>query len=70
MVLCQLAPNEAQMKRFWDLYNAISGVKDNDTNLMQIILEQAEPYFAGDKSLDETVDLIQRRVSLYVNENR
>ena len=70
MVLYQLTPNEAQMERFWDLYNAISLVENTDRDVMQIILEQAGTYFAGDKSLEETADLIQRRVSLYVNENR
>lgn len=70
MVLYCLAPNEAQMERFWDLYNAIDSVAGNDAEIMEIILEEAAPYFAGDKSLDETADLIQSRVSLYVNENR
>ena len=33
-------------------------------------MEAAGPYFAGDKTLDETVRLIQSRAELYVNENR
>ena len=33
-------------------------------------MEQADVYFAGDKSLEETVQLIQNRASLYENENR
>lgn len=70
MVLYQLAPSEAQMERFWDLYNAIDHVENSDTAIMNVIAEQADAYFAGDKSLEETADLIQRRVSLYVNENR
>lgn len=70
MVLYQLAPNEAQMERFWALYNATSCVQDTESDVLLIVTEQARPYFAGDKSLDETADLIQRRVNLYVNENR
>lgn len=70
MVLYCLAPNEAQMERFWDLYNAIDSMAGNDREIMDILLEEAGPYFAGDKSLDETADLIQSRVSVYVNENR
>ena len=70
MMLYQLAPNEIQMERFWDLYHAIDRVESSNSNIMRIIEEQAEIYFAGDKSLDETVDLIQRRAELYVNENR
>ena len=70
MILYQLAPNELQMERFWDLYYAIDSVKSSDAAIMSIIQEQADIYFAGDKSLDETADLIQRRAALYVNENR
>ena len=36
----------------------------------EIITDQAGAYFSGDKSLDETVKLIQDRVNLYINENR
>ncbi|MCM1561436.1 MAG: hypothetical protein NC123_18160 [Butyrivibrio sp.] len=39
-----------------------------DHTLYNIVLEEAQSYFAGDKTLDETVDIIQRRVSLYVAE--
>ena len=70
MVIYELAPSEAQMERFWKLYNSIDHVCTEDAALLDIILEQAQPYFAGDKALDETADLIQRRASLYVNENR
>lgn len=70
MVVYQLAPNELQMERFWDLYNAINCVGGAESEVWKIIREQAEIYFAGDKSLDETADLIQRRATLYVNENR
>ena len=65
-----LAPTEAQLERFWNLYNAIDHVTGEDDELLDIIVEQAQPYFAGDKTLDETARLIQNRVQLYVNENR
>ena len=70
MLLYRLAPSERQMERFWDLYNAIDSVGSCDSTIMNIIQEQAEIYFAGDKTLDETAALIQNRVTLYVNENR
>ena len=70
MILYQLAPNELQMERFWDLYNAIDSVEGSDSTIMDMIQDQAAVYFAGDKSLDETAELIQRRAALYVNENR
>jgi hypothetical protein len=37
---------------------------------MNIITEEAANYFNGQKSLDETADIIQNRVTTYVNENR
>ena len=72
MVIYPLTLSEAQAERFMDLYNATSRMTATDPvyTLENLITEQAQPYFAGDKSLDETVDLIQRRVTLYVNENR
>ena len=63
------APTEAQMDRFWRLYESTEQITGRNDTLLDIILEQSEPYFAGDRSLDETVDLIQRRAKLYVNEN-
>ena len=65
-----MSPSQEQMDRFWALYNSIDHVTGDDEDLMNIILEQAEVYFAGDKSLDETAALIQNRAKLYVNENR
>lgn len=70
MAAYQMSPNEAQVERFWKLYNAIGRMGGGDLTLLNIILEQAAPYFAGDRSLEETADLIQRRASLYVNEDR
>ena len=70
MVIFKLTPSELQMERFWNLYNAIDSVYGEDFTLPNIVAEQAQSYFAGDKTLEETADLIQRRVSLYVNENR
>lgn len=40
-----------------------------DNQIMSIIMEDAEPYFQGQKSLDEVVKIIQSRVQLYVSEN-
>lgn len=40
-----------------------------DDELMTIISEGADAYFKGDKSVDEAVEVIQNRASLYVKEN-
>ena len=41
-----------------------------DTELVDLVVESAGAYFAGDRTLDDTVRLIQNRASLYVNERR
>ena len=64
------APTEAQMDRFWKLYESTEQITGRNDALLDIICEQAQPYFAGDKTLEETAKLIQNRASLYVNENK
>ena len=54
--------------RFEDFYNSIEKFNDSDHEMLKIIYESCDPYFAGDKNLDETVSLIQNRVGLYVGE--
>jgi len=70
LTACLLTPSEAQLERFWTLYDSIDQITGRNDALLDIVMEQADVYFAGDKSLEETVQLIQNRASLYVNENR
>lgn len=42
---------------------------DND-EIMTIILEEAEPFFKGQKSVDEVAGIIQNRANIYIKENR
>ena len=42
----------------------------NNQALIDIISEEAAPYFAGQKNVKEVVDIIQNRVQIYVSENR
>lgn len=55
------------------LRELVTGTKKRmmvDGQIEDIVLEEGKRYFAGDKSLDETVEIIQKRVQTYVNENR
>ena len=70
MMAYLFAPTEAQMDRFWKLYESTEQITGRNDALLDIICEQAQPYFAGDKTLEETAKLIQNRASLYVNENK
>ena len=48
----------------------IDGIYSYDQNMMGIIWEEIDPYFAGQKSVDEVTGIIQSRVQLYINESR
>ena len=62
--------SQAQYDQIMELYNAVTTVYTEDNALWEIISEQAQPYFAGDKSVDETAKLIQSRAEIYVNERK
>lgn len=55
-----------------DLISRVDGISVNqqDSNLMNIITEEAEAYFTGQKSLDDVTSIIQSRATIYVNENK
>lgn len=40
-----------------------------DSNIASIVLEETPAYFSGDKDMDTVIDIIQRRVQLYLDEN-
>lgn len=49
---------------------SVDQVYSYDESLLNIITEEAAPFFAGQKSAKEVADIIQSRVQIYVNENR
>lgn len=40
-----------------------------DNEVLSIIMEEVEPYFQGQKSVEDVITVIQSRVQLYVSEN-
>lgn len=48
----------------------IDGIMSYNEPLLEIITEEAEPYFAGQKTVDEVADIMQSRIQIYVNESR
>ena len=54
------------------LIDQIGGIcnYDQDVALMNIITEEAEGYFTGQKSLEDVTNIIQSRANIYINENR
>lgn len=52
-----------------ELYS-FSQLYRSDETLLNIVQEEAGPFFAGQKSAKEVASIIQSRVQIYVNENR
>ena len=61
---------EEQCQRFETFLNSIDKIGLCDNSLFHIVEEICVPYFAGDKSLDDAIALVQSRAKLYVNERR
>ena len=62
------AATQEQCDQIMRLYNDTNTIYWEDNDLWEIVSEQAQAYFAGDKSLEETASAIQSRAELYVNE--
>ncbi|MCM1044522.1 MAG: extracellular solute-binding protein [Candidatus Gastranaerophilales bacterium] len=52
------------------LMNEAKPVVSVDDTIINIITEEAAPYFAGQKSVDDVANVIQSRVKVYVDENQ
>lgn len=61
---------QEEADRFKKELYSFTQVYHYDENLMQIIKEEAGAYFSGQKSAKDVAEIIQRRVQIYVNENR
>jgi hypothetical protein len=48
--------------------SAVASTQGAD-DVHDIILEEAQAYFAGHKTVEEVADIIQSRVQVYVSEN-
>ena len=59
-----------ELTRYEDFINSIDKIQLYDETIYDIVRELSYLYFAGDRTLDETTQMIQNRVQLYVNENR
>ena len=59
-----------QAEAYRELVNRTRKSSAYDGVLLQIVEDEAKMYFAGEKSLEKTVEIIQERAKTYVNENR
>lgn len=63
-------PTEEEVQLVRELIESASKVQATDSQIREIILEEAQPFFQGQKSVDEVADIIQSRVQLYMNERQ
>jgi ABC-type glycerol-3-phosphate transport system substrate-binding protein len=59
---------DRQAEIICELIEHIDSVNQYNTTITQMILEEATMYFAGNHTLDEAINSIQSRVSLYLSE--
>lgn len=61
---------ESDCERVRGFLNSATEVYAYDTAIMNIVNEEAAPYFDGQKTAAEVADIIQSRIYIYVNENK
>ena len=64
------AATQEEVDTMMELINNTTTLASYDTQLIAIIQEEAEPFFAGQKSAAECADIIQSRIQVYVDETR
>ncbi len=64
------AATEEEVAMITELITRCDCSYNYDTQLVQIITEEAAPFFEGQKTAQDVADIIQSRVKMYVNENR
>lgn len=63
------AATPEQVQQVKDLMNNSRAAVSGDQTILNMILEEASPYFEGQKSAQEVAGIIQSRVQIYINEN-
>ena len=59
---------DAEVEAFRDLIRTAVLSTGRDDMITQIISEELEPFFAGDRSAEDTAEIIQKRASIYLAE--
>ena len=59
---------QQQVDQVMQLINHADQLESRDVAVFDMILEELLPFFAGDRSVEETTRIIQNRVQLYVSE--
>lgn len=62
-------PSQEEINGLYEIINLSGGKFVFDTNIWDIIEEEAEFYFGGKKTVREVVEVIQNRVQNYIDES-
>ena len=64
------ALTEDQVQQIRELILTTTKVADYNQEILDIVKEQAAPFFAGQKTAEEVAKLVQSKANIYVNEQR
>ena len=64
------AMTQEQADKLLEVINSTTRVVNNNDSLLKLIADEAQPFFAGQKTAEEVARLTQSKVNLYVNEQR
>ena len=62
--------SQEQADQLVDFIYSVNNKVFHNEDIVNIVTEEAEAFFKGQKSAKEVTGLIQNRVQLYINENR
>ena len=65
----EMLPTQDDVDKLYMLINTSGGNYVFDKNIWNIIEEEAEVYFYGKRTIEETVEMIQNRVEVYLSES-
>ena len=61
--------SQEEVSKFYDYTVSINSLDCMDTEITNIIAEEASAFYCGQKTAEEVADIIQNRVTVYINEN-
>ena len=65
-----MAMSQQDYDKFMTLLDNTTKMADYDESIMEIVMDEAQPFLAGKASAEKVARMVQSRVRLYVNEQR
>ena len=63
-------PTEEEVKILRELLETATITKDSNKDIMDIIFEESDSYFNEQRSINQVIEIIQNRITVYLNEHR